>query len=247
MLSVCIKSEFERSRETYGSPRIKLELASQGISAGKHRVARIMKESGIRASTPKRYKATTMSKHNHSRSPNLVERRFNEFGCAPNRLWVSDITYIRTYQGWMYLCVFLDVFSRKVVGYSIEDSMEASMVSDALKMGLRRRSVADGMVVHSDQGIQYASDEFRQVLKVFNIVQSMSRKGDCWDNSIAESFFATIKRELIERNSWVSKSQVKEAIVEWIDCFYNRQRRHSSSGNMSPVDYENLTNQRAAA
>lgn len=121
------------------------------------------------------------------------------------------------------------------------------MVSDALKMGLRRRSVADGMIIHSDQGIQYASDEFRQVLKAFKIVQSMSRKGDCWDNSVAESFFATIKRELIDRHSWISKLQVKEAIVEWIDCFYNRQRRHSSAGNMSPVDYENLTNQRVAA
>lgn len=246
-MSVHIKSEFERSRKTYGSPRIKLELASQGIAAGKHRVARLMKESGIRASVPKRFKATTMSKHNHSRSPNIVERRFNELGCTPNRLWVTDITYIRAYQGWMYLCVFLDVFSRKVVGYSIEDSMEASMVNDALKMGLRRRSVIDGMIVHSDQGIQYASDEFRKVLEAFHIVQSMSRKGDCWDNSAAESFFATLKRELIDRQSWVSKSQVKQAVIEWIDCFYNRQRRHSSAGNMSPVDYENLTNQTVAA
>lgn len=206
-----------------------------------------MKEAGIRASAPKRFKATTMSKHKLSRAPNLVERRFDEFGFAPNRLWVTDITYVRTYQGWMYLCVFLDAFSRKVVGYSVEDTMETSMVNDALKMGLRRRSVEDGMVIHSDQGIQYASHEFRAVLNVFNIVQSMSRKGDCWDNSIAESFFATIKRELIDRQSWISKQQVKEAIVEWIECFYNRQRRHSSAGNMSPVDYEDLTNQRAAA
>lgn len=206
-----------------------------------------MKETGIRAGAPKRFKTTTLSKHKLSRAPNIVERRFNEFGIAPNRLWVSDITYVRTYQGWMYLCVFLDVYSRKVVGYSVADSMEASMVNEALKMGLRRRPIGDGMIVHSDQGIQYASHEFRAILKVFNIVQSMSRKGDCWDNSVAESFFATIKKELIDRQSWISKQQVKEAIVEWIDCFYNRQRRHSSAGNMSPVDYENLTNLRAAA
>ncbi len=121
------------------------------------------------------------------------------------------------------------------------------MVNDALKIGLRRRSVNAGMGIHSDQGIQYASHEFRSVLKAFGIVQSMSRKGDCWDNSVAESFFATIKRELIDRQSWVSKQQVSEAIAEWIDCFYNRQRRHSSAGNMSPVDYEHLTNQRATA
>jgi transposase InsO family protein len=206
-----------------------------------------MKETGIRASAPKRFKATTLSKHKLSRAPNLVERRFDEFGCAPNRLWVSDITYVRTYQGWMYLCVFLDVYSRKVVGYSVEDTMEASMVNDALKMGLRRRAIGDGMIVHSDQGIQYASHEFRAVLDVFKIIQSMSRKGDCWDNSVAESFFATIKKELLDRQSWISKQQVKEAIVEWIECFYNRLRRHSSAGNMSPVDYENLTNLRAVA
>ncbi len=121
------------------------------------------------------------------------------------------------------------------------------MVNDALKMGLRRRSVKAGMMIHSDQGIQYASHEFRSVLKAFGIVQSMCRKGDCWDNSVAESFFATIKRELIDRQSWVSKQQVKEAIEEWIDCFYNGQRRHSSSGNMNPIDYEHSTNQRATA
>lgn len=210
-------------------------------------MARIMKEVGLKASAPKRFKATTISDHELSRSPNIVERRFDEFGHAPNKLWVTDITYVRTHQGWMYLCVFLDVFSRKVVGYSIEDTMEASMVNDALKMGLRRRSVSAGMIIHSDQGIQYASHEFRSVLKVIEIIQSMSRKGDCWDNSVAESFFATIKREFIERQSWISKQQVREAIVEWIECFYNRQRRHSSAGNLNPVDYENLTNQRATA
>jgi putative transposase len=206
-----------------------------------------MKESGIKARKPKKFKITTQSSHKLERAPNLVERRFADFGAETNRLWVTDLTYVWTQQGWLYLCVFLDVFSRKVVGFSIEDSMETRMVNEGLKMALKRRQIEDGLIIHSDQGIQYASREFRDLIGAFKIVQSMSRKGDCWDNSIAESFFATIKRELIDRQPWISKDQAKTAITEWIECFYNRQRRHSSIGGVSPVDYESLTSSAHAA
>jgi putative transposase len=246
-LSLHVKAEFESSRRTYGSPRIKLELDSKGIDAGKHRIARLMREAGIKARKPKKFKVTTNSSHGLERAPNIVQRRFSEFGSAPNRLWLTDLTYVWTQQGWLYLCVFLDAYSRKVVGYSIEDSMETAMVNDGLKMALRRRQIQEGLIIHSDQGVQYASQQFRDLIRPFKIVQSMSRKGDCWDNSIAESFFATIKGELIDRQVWISRDQAKEAICEWIDCFYNRKRRHSSIGGVSPVEYENLTSSMHAA
>lgn len=203
-----------------------------------------MKESAIKARKPKNFKVTTQSSHNLERAPNLVERRFAEFGSEANRL---GLTYVWTQQGWLYFCVFLDVFSRKVVGFSIEDSMETRMVNEGLKMALKRRQIKDGLIIHSDQGIQYASREFRDLTGSFKVVQSMSRKGDCWDNNIAESFFATIKRELIDRQPWISKDQAKAAIIEWVECFYNRQRRHSSIGGVSPVEYESLTSAAHAA
>ncbi len=158
-----------------------------------------MKEAGIKARKPRKFKATTDSSQKLDRAPNLVKPRFSELGSAPNRLWGSDLTYIWTQRGWLYLCVFIDVYSRKVVGYSIDDTMETAMVNDALNMAFRRRQIKDGLIIHSDQGVQYVSSDFRSMLKAFNIVQSMSSKGDCWDDAVAESFFATIKRELINR------------------------------------------------
>jgi putative transposase len=246
-LKLHIKGEFEASRKTYGSPRLKLELNSKGVEAGKHRIARLMKEEGLAAIRPKKFRVTTNSKHKLPRTPNLVQREFEKHGHAPNKLWVTDITYVWTQQGWLYLCVFLDVFSRKVVGYSLEDNMEASMVNAGLQMALGRRQIGQGLMIHSDQGIQYASRQFRNLVEAKNIVQSMSRKGDCWDNSIAESFFATIKKELIHRQSWERRSEAKSAISEWIESFYNRKRRHSSIGGLSPVEFERLTTQSIAA
>lgn len=242
-----MKAEFERSRKNYGSPRIKLELDSRGMPIGKHRAARLMREAGIKARKPRKFKVTTDSSHKMDRAPNIVNRRFNELASSPNRLWVSDLTYVWTHQGWLYLCVFIDVFSRKVVGYSIDDNMETVMVNEALKMALRRRQIKDGLIIHSDQGVQYASSDFKDMLKAFNVVQSMSRKGDCWDNAVAESFFATIKKELIDRQPWISKAHARLAIIEWIECFYNNQRRHSSIGGLCPVEYESLTKTMRAA
>ena len=241
VLKLHIRSEFEASDKTYGSPRIKLELDSKGFDAGKHRVARLMREEGLAARKPKKYKVTTNSKHSLNRAPNIVNREFEKIGNAPNKLWVSDLTYIWTQQGWLYLCIFLDVYSRKVVGYSIDDNMEATMVNRGLQMAIVRRSIEEGLIVHSDQGIQYASGQYIDLLRSRYIVPSMSRKGDCWDNAIAESFFATIKKELIHRRTWETRSEAKQVIPDWIESFYNRRRRHSAIGGVSPVEYERLT------
>jgi transposase InsO family protein len=242
-----IKASFKKSRETYGSPRLTDELREGGIKAGRHRVARLMREAGIRAKKPPRFRRTTNSKHDLPRAPNIVERRWDELATAPNKLWASDLTYIWTWQGWVYLVVFLDVFSRKVVGWKVDETMEAHIVTDALKMAMARRSPSPGLIVHSDQGSQYASDAYRDLITQRGFQRSMSRKGDCWDNAIAESFFATLKGDLIDRRSWATRVQVEAAVGEWIEVFYNGERRHSVLGNVSPIDYECLTREAQAA
>ena len=242
-----IKAAFAASRSTYGSPRLTDELGDKGLSVGRHRVARLMRQASIQATKPRRFKATTDSKHLSPIAPNLVERRFDEIAIAPDRLWVTDITYIWTWQGWVYLCVFIDVFSRKVVGWSVDDTMETRMVLAALNMAVARRSPSAGLIGHSDRGSQYASEAYRARLDKYSIAPSMSRKGDCWDNAVAESFFASFKKDLIYRRSWGTKASVEEATKEWIEVFYNCERRHSSLGNVSPVDYESLTREALAA
>ena len=182
LLEVHIRAAFAKSRNTYGSPRMTDELHDRGVSAGRHRIARLMREAGIHAKKPKRFKVTTDSKHSSPIAPNLVERKFDEIAVAPDHLWVTDITYIWTWQGWLYLCVFIDVFSRKVVGWSIDDTMETRMVLDALNMAAARRGPSAGLIGHSDRGSQYASDVYRAQLAKYGILPSMSRKGDCWDN-----------------------------------------------------------------
>jgi putative transposase len=240
-LKARVSAVFAESRETYGSPRIKARLADMGFSVGKHRTARLMKEAGIMARRPKRFRKTTDSNHNLPIAPNLVERRFEEMSTEPNQLWVTDITYIWTWEGWSYLCVFIDVNSRKVVGWSLADNMETIMVKDALKMAIIRRRIGSGLKVHSDQGSQYASRLFRELLATHKITQSMSRRGDCWDNAVAESFFATFKSDLIDRRSWPTRQMLELAVKEYIEVFYNGQRLHSSIGYLSPIQFENLT------
>jgi transposase InsO family protein len=242
-----IKASFKKSRETYGSPRLTDDLRDNGVKAGRHRVARLMREAGIRAKKPPRWKKTTNSNHDLPRAPNIVERRWDELATEPNKLWVSDLTYIWTWQGWVYLVIFLDVFSRKVVGWKVDETMEAHVVTDALSMAMARRSPTRGLILHSDQGSQYASNLYRTLIEQNGFQRSMSRRGDCWDNAIAESFFATIKGDLLDRRSWATRAQVEAAIGEWIEVFYNGERRHSALGNVSPVDYERLTREGQAA
>ena len=227
---------FETNRETYGSPRISDALKDEGIICGVNRTARIMKNMGIKASTKKKFIVTTDSNHDYPIAPNIVDRNFTVE--RPNEVWVSDITYIWTHEGWLYLCVILDLFSRLVVGYSMNVNIDTQLVSAALKMALISRNPDDGLIFHSDRGSQYASHDFRDLLEDNGIVQSMSRKGNCWDNACAESFFSTLKKEEVYRRSYKSRKDARILIFEYITTFYNNTRKHSFLDYLSPESFE---------
>ena len=224
------------SRGTYGSPRILCELKDLGIKCGKTRLERLMRENGIRAKTKKKFKVTTDSKHSLPVCENIVARNFSP--TAANQLWLGDITYVWTRQGWLYLAAVMDVFSRKIVGWCMRDRMSKNLVLDALEMAYRRQSPGRGLVFHSDRGSQYASHEYQKRLWRYGMIGSMSRKGNCWDNAPMESFFHTLKTEHVFFEEFHSRTHARESIFEWIEVFYNRQRRHSSLGYLSPECYE---------
>jgi putative transposase len=225
-----------RSRGTYGSPRIHQDLKALGHRVSRKRVARLMRREGVSARPPKRYRATTDSKHPLPVAPNVVARKFQADG--PNRVWVTDITYVWTWEGWLFLAAIVDIFSRRVVGWAVADHLRTELPLEALGMALGMRQPDEGLVHHSDRGCQYASEAYRAELTARGIVCSMSRLGNCWDNAVAESFFATLKAELIYRRPWPTKSEARTAIHEYIGAFYNSNRRHSSLGYLSPMDYE---------
>lgn len=231
-----VRGIFTDSRGRYGAPRIQRELAKKGVRVSRKRVARLMRESGIRAKSARKYKATTDSNHRLPVAPNLLERRFDVDG--PNRAWVSDITYIWTRQGWMYLAVIIDLYSRKVVGWSLGERMHASLVCEALDAAVRLRRPAPGLVFHSDRGSQYASSAFRRRLWRYRMRQSMSRKGNCWDNAVAESFFATLKKELVRNQAFETRATARSQVFEYIEVFYNRQRAHSLLDYETPTSFE---------
>jgi transposase InsO family protein len=195
-----------------------------------------MRESGLRAKTARKYKATTDSNHALPVAPNLLERRFNV--PAPNTAWVSDITYLWTRQGWLYLAVIVDLYSRKVVGWSLRERMTADLVCEALDAAVRARHPPPGLVFHSDRGSQYASKVFRRRLFRYRMKQSMSRKGNCWDNAVAESFFATLKKELVRNHVFATREAARSDVFEYIEVFYNRRRAHSLLGYETPTSYE---------
>lgn len=224
---------FEASRQTYGCPRIYQQLRQEGFRCGHNTVERLMREHEIRPRTKRKFKTTTDSKHNLPIAPNVLERQFSAE--EPDEVWVSDITYIPTAQGWLFLCAFIDLYSRMVVGWSMADNMRADLVLDAFRMGLKRRGRAP-IVAHSDRGSQYASDIFRSELEEHGCIQSMSRRGNCWDNAVAESFFATLKTELIFHQTFASRIHATTAIFEHIEIFYNNQRRHSALGYLTPEE-----------
>jgi transposase InsO family protein len=231
-----IKESHKNSRRSYGSPRITDELRSKGTKCGKNRVARIMKVYGIVAKTAKKFKATTNSKHNLPIAENLLKQDFTAE--KPNTVWVSDITYIWTLEGWLYLAVILDLYSRQVIGWAISKRMTSGLVIKALHQAIGRRKPGTGCMFHSDRGVQYASSDFRDVLKAYGFIQSMSRKGNCYDNAVAESFFHTLKTEHVYDYRYETRAEATQSIFEYIEMFYNRQRRHSALGYRSPVLFE---------
>lgn len=233
-----IKEVFKESRETYGARRIHFDLQAQGQQCGKNRVSRLMKKEHLVPKTKKKFKATTNSKHNLPIASNLLNREFNVN--QPNSHWVGDISYVPTNEGWLYLAVILDLYSRKVIGWAMDSRMTADLVTSALLMAIWRRKDVKGIIMHSDRGSQYASRLHQELLTQYGLNCSMSRKGDCWDNAVAESFFHSIKGELINHETYQSREAAKQSIFEYIEIFYNRKWRHSYLGYLSPEEYENM-------
>ncbi len=233
-----IKKFHKESRGTYESPRITIDLQENGEVIGHNRVARIMRENDIVGKPEPKWTVTTDSSHDLPIAPNLLEREFDVD--APDKVWVGDISYVWTYRGWTYLATVLDLYGRRVVGWALDDHMRTDLVQSAFEMARLQRDVKPGLIFHSDRGSQYASHGFQKTLEKYGVVSSMSRKGNCWDNAVAESFFATIKNELLNRSFWMNKRVVRSAIYEYIEVFYNRKRRHSNNGYLSPEDYERL-------
>ena len=238
-LLVAIKAAHQRSRTCYGSPRIHAELASTGIACGRKRIARIMRRHGIVGKKRRQFRiATTDSRHAYMVAPNLLARQFDSAITARNGAWVGDITAVPTFEGWLYLAVVLDLRSREVIGWSMNPTRDALIVIDALGMAIVRRGVSPSTIFHSDRGSQYACGAFQTMLSAHRITCSMSRKGDCWDNAVAESFFATLKLELADGAHFKTRVVAQAAIFEYIEVWYNRQRRHSAIGNVSPAEFD---------
>jgi putative transposase len=244
-LLAAIRRIFAQFRGRYGAPRVHGQLAREGIAVSRKRVARLMREAGLKAKGRRKYKATTDSEHALPIAPNLLERDFHAE--RPDAAWVSDITYIWTRQGWMYLAVILDLYSRKVVGWSLADRMTAALVCNALDAAVRLRQPKAGLVFHSDRGSQYASRAFRRRLWRHQMRQSMSRKGNCWDNAVAESFFATIKKELVRNRAFDTRESARAEVFEYIEVFYNRQRAHSLLSYETPDAFEDGYEKRKVA
>ncbi len=226
----------QASRRTYGSPRIHRTLQDVGERCGRHRVARLMRHAGIRAKTVRRFKRTTNSQHPYPLAANLLAQNFT----APvrNQRWVSDITYIPTAEGWLYLAVVLDLFSRAVVGWALAERMTGAIVCQALTMALGRRGKVPGLLLHSDRGSQYAATDYQRLLHAHGIICSMSRKGNCYDNAPMESFFGTLKRELVHHETYATRAEAKVSLFEYIEVFYNHQRKHSTSNYQAPFVFE---------
>jgi transposase InsO family protein len=235
-LAAHVRAAFHASRGRYGSPRVHAQLRAAGHRIARKRVARLMRHDGLRARPRRRYVVTTQSRHAHPIARNLVKRKFEV--AAPNRVWVSDLTYLRTVTGFVYLAVVLDLFSRRVVGWKVSRDADAGLAVEALRRALAVRSPPHGMIHHSDRGVHYACSEYRAFLDGNGIACSMSRKGDCWDNAVAESFFSSLAFELERDARWYDVHDVERDLVEYIDGFYNSRRLHSHNRYLSPIDFE---------
>jgi putative transposase len=236
-LSEAIREIFEDSRRTYGSPRVHAELVGRGHQIDVKRVARLMSEMGLAARRKPKFRKTTDSDHDLPVASNVLDREFEVD--EPDRVWVGDITYVWTLEGWMYLAIVIDLYSRRVVGWSMADHMRTELVLEALTAALGTRTPSEtGLLFHSDQGSQYAAHAYQQALDAAGIACSMSRRANCWDNAVAESFFGTLKTELVHNIIFTTKASAKFSVAEWIDVFYNGKRRHSTIGYVAPAEYE---------
>ncbi|HPP74827.1 MAG TPA: IS3 family transposase, partial [Armatimonadota bacterium] len=231
-----IRRIFKDSKDAYGNRRIRRALRKMDKRCSRSRIRRLMKRLELCPKRRRRFRVTTNSKHPFEVHPNLLARDFRVMG--PNQVWVSDITYIWTGEGWLYLETVIDLFSRKVVGWSMSESLKATTALDALQMAIAARNPAPGLIHHSDQGVQYACGDYQKSINRVGMVPSMSRKGDCWDNSVAESFFSTLKKELVWRTKYETREQARRELFEFIEVFYNRQRMHSYLGYLSPAEFE---------
>lgn len=226
-------------KQRYGSPRVRMELRALGFRCGRTRVSRLMREEGVQARVRRKFKVTTQSAHKQPVTPNLLDRRFAlEQHPTPNTAWTADITYIPTREGWLYLAVILDLAARRVVGWAIRPRLTHELTLAALGMALQHRRPRGGGLHHSDRGVQYASMAYQQLLRSAGFTPSMSRPGDCWDNAVAESFFATLSKELLAHQTFATRDEAKRELFEFIEVWYNRQRRHSALGYRSPAEYE---------
>ncbi len=236
-LKVHVAAIYERSGGRYGSPRVHRELRAEGFSVSRKRVARLMTELGLQSRRKRKFRATTDSSHDLPVAENVLDRKFEVD--APDVAWVTDITYVWTSEGWLYLAAILDLFSRRVVGFAMSNRIDRALTLEALRMAVGRRTPNAGLVHHSDRGSQYASGDYQKALDELGVVCSMSRKGNCWDNAVAESFFATLKTELVYLTKFKTREEAKRAIFDFIESFYNHRRRHSTLGYVSPVEFEN--------
>jgi len=239
-LNALVLEIFEESKKTYGTRRLKKQLLRQyGVIISRRRVGNIMRKIGLKCINKRRFRVrTTDSNHNFMIAPNLLNQDFH--ASYPNQKYVGDITYIPTKEGWLYLAVVIDLFSRRVVGWSMDDTMKTSLVNDALFMAIKQRQPENGLIWHTDRGSQYASDSHRELLQQFGIIQSMSAKGNCYDNAVSESFFHTLKTELTHHLLFETKAQARESIFGFIEIWYNRKRLHSYNDYMSPTDFEEI-------
>ncbi len=235
-LSAKIVEHFEANRHVYGTRRLKDCLATEGEQVSRRRIGRLMAEQDLQVRTRRKFKVTTDSSHGQAVAPNVLNRQFEV--AEPNTAYVGDITYIWTAEGWLYLAVVIDLFSRAVVGWSMSQWLKAGLVTSALQMAIDQRQPLAGLIMHTDRGSQYVADRYLQLLHHHGIEPSMSRKGNCWDNAVAESFFHTLKTECIYLETFETREQARDVIFDYIEVFYNRQRRHSANGNLAPMVYE---------
>jgi putative transposase len=231
-----VEQLFFKSKETYGRRRIYHALRRLGLIVNMKTIGQILKRKGLRAKAGRKYKATTQSSHKHPVAENILNRNFK--ASAPNQKWASDITYVWTLEGWLYVVVFIDLFNRKVVGWSMGERITSELVCDAFDMAYQRRTPSNILICHSDRGSQYAASEFQKMLKKANFICSMSRKGNCWDNAVVESFFGSLKTEVVHGNLFRTRNEARRTIFEWIEVTYNKDRTHSSLGYLSPEEYE---------